>query len=114
MFYVKTTDNIVVQGEDRELTFVLWDYSGAEKDLTDYTATITVRRYCDGGTEIISDQACVVESPEEDGTLTYRVDSADTATWDPGHYYGRIKIENASEGIVEISHVFNFRVERSF
>ena len=114
MFFIRTTDNRIVQGDDRELEFVLWDMESEPIDLTGKTVYITIQRYRDGGTVIVNNQACTVSTPVTDGTVTYRVDSAVTATWEEGHYYGRITIQDASEGTVEKSDVFDFQVVRSF
>jgi len=114
MFFVRTSDNIVVQGDDRELAFVLWNEEGDPIDLTDKTVYITIQRYRDGGTVIVSDQVCTISTPADEGTVTHKVDSVETAAWEDGHYYGRITIKDASEGTVEQSDVFDFQVVRSF
>lgn len=114
MFFIRTSDNRVVQGDDRELTFILWDMESLPIDLDGKTVYITIQRYRDGGTVIVNNQACTVETPADEGTVTYRVDAADTASWEEGHYYGRITIDDAAEGTVEQSDVFDFQVVRSF
>ena len=113
MFYLGTTDNRVVQGEEKELSYVLRDEAREAIDLTDKSVYIKVRRYKEAGTILIDDGACVLSADPTDGTVTYTVTAALTATWDEGNYLLRIKTEDASTGYIEQSDVYVFQVIRS-
>lgn len=113
MFFIKTTDNRIVQGDQRILTFILWDMDSEPIVLTGKKVYITVQRHRDSGTILINDKECTLSITPADGTITYNVEAALTSTWEPGHYYGQFTKSDASTGEIEKSNVIDFQILRT-
>ena len=113
MFFIKTTDNRIVQGDERTLVFVLWDIESEAIDLTTKKVYITIQRYRDGGTILVDNKECSLSATPTDGTITYDVEATDTSGWEAGHYFGQFTHQDASTSKIEKSDVIDIQVIRT-